>query len=69
MRLKHPSVKYTSIQFNEGLRALDHVDGSNVGLSLILSLGPFFGGWTWTCNGDEIKILSDPGPELIDGNG
>ena len=41
-----PDFRYTSIQINQNLRAKMHADTANAGPSMIISLGPFVGGWT-----------------------
>lgn len=44
MRLKDPSFKFTSIQYNKNNRAARHRDASNVGISYIVGLGDYTGG-------------------------
>lgn len=44
MRLKDPSFKFTSIQYNKNNRAARHRDAKNVGVSYIVGLGDYTGG-------------------------
>ena len=47
-----PNFTFTSVQINVDLAAKPHVDGSNLGQSAILALGPHTGGAYWTVDGD-----------------
>ena len=44
MRLKDPSFKFTSIQYNKNHRAARHRDAKNTGISYIVGLGDYTGG-------------------------
>ncbi len=44
MKLKDPSFKFTSIQFNKNHRAARHRDAKNTGISYITGLGNYKGG-------------------------
>jgi hypothetical protein len=44
MKLKDPSFKFTSIQYNKNHRAARHRDAKNTGVSYILGLGNYKGG-------------------------
>ena len=58
---------YSTIQINKGLRAKTHVDAANIALSLIITLGPFTGGWTWQLVGSIAAILQTGQWAYIDG--
>ena len=48
VQAKFPGRQYSTVQLNDGLTAKLHVDRNNMGLSIILSLGPSTGGEFWT---------------------
>ena len=45
--LEYQSFRFTTAQLNVGLRPILHRDGANMGLSLLISVGPFVGGGLW----------------------
>jgi len=44
MKMKDPTFKFTSIQFNKNHRAARHLDAKNMGISYIVGMGDYKGG-------------------------
>lgn len=44
IKKEKPNFKYNSIQFNKNARTARHIDGFNVGVSAMITLGDFTGG-------------------------
>ena len=58
LREQLPGFSYTTILVTDGMRSNMHID-TNLGPSLILKLGPHFGGWTWTsADGHGVAMVS-----------
>ena len=59
---------YTSVQFNRTLRSQLHVDSSSAGKSLVITLGPFVAGWTWTMTRNRQQLLPQFEWAALDGS-
>jgi len=51
-----PNFKYTTIQFNKNHKSAKHVDGRNVGMSMMIGLGNYTGGELFIYNEDGKTI-------------
>ncbi|CAE8681069.1 unnamed protein product, partial [Polarella glacialis] len=58
-RQELPGFRFSSVQVNKDYRAALHVDKNNHGLSYIIGLGDYSGGWLWVDNGSSTGRAKD----------
>jgi hypothetical protein len=55
-RHAYPDFKFTTIQVNDNYKSCLHIDGNNVGPSLIVGVGDYSGGGLWTLEHGELPV-------------